>query len=175
MFARFVLTFLVLLSFLQEKSTWFLHPLYPFIALICGWWLIKVSRWFLVGIVVLAFFQLGYYRGEYIVPDVGADEAHVARSAKEFTTEGDVVYLTHYYYPTAVYYSRRTVYAVYSERPSVSWWILPKSAWSEILSQDRVFISTSFEDLRELERQFPHLRFEILFQSGDKLFVKKAT
>ena len=176
----FIFIFLILLSFLQEKSNWFLHPVYPFIALISGWSLAQWGKRFqlglilvLMGVVVIAFFQLIQFRNEYIVPDVAGDEARVALASKGFTTHDDVVYLTHYYYPTAVYYSRRKTYAVYSERPSVSWWILPKSDWQEILKKDRVFINTFVEDLKELQHQFPQIRFQILFQSGEKLLVKK--
>lgn len=172
-FSRFIIVYLILLSFLQEKSTWFLHPIYPFIALTSGQFL---SRWkkSIIFVVAIALFQLIYYRAEYFVPDVANDEARVAIASYEFTGAGDVIYLTHYYYPTAVYYSRRKTYAVYSENPSVSWWILPKSAWGEILLNDRVFINTTKDNLKELERQFPSVNFEILFSSGDKLLVKKV-
>lgn len=178
--AVFVIVFVILLSFLQEKSTWFLHPVYPFVGILCGLSLVQWGRRFrlrspivLMGVVLVALFQLVQFRNEYIVPDVAADEARIALAAREFTEEGDTVYLTHYYFPTAVYYSRRRTYAVYSERPSVSWWILPKSAWNQILSGEHIFINTSTEDLKELQRQFPHIRLLVLFQSGDKLLVKK--
>lgn len=172
-FSRFIIVFLVLISFLQEKSTWFLHPLYPFIAVIVGQFL---SRWkkSIIFVVIIALFQLVYYRVEYFVPDIASDEARIAIASKELTKLDDVIYLTHYYYPTAVYYSRRKTYAVYSENPSVSWWILPRSAWGQILLKDRVFINTTKDDLKELSRQFPSVQFEILFTSGDKLLVKKV-
>lgn len=172
-FSRFIIVFLVLISFLQEKSTWFLHPLYPFIAVIVGQFL---SRWkkSIIFVVIIALFQLVYYRAEYFVPDIASDEARIAIASKELTKSDDVIYLTHYYYPTAVYYSSRKTYAVYSENPSVSWWILPRSAWGQILLKDRVFINTTKDDLKELERQFPSVRFKILFTSGDKLLVSKA-
>ncbi len=174
-FSQFIIVFLILLSFLQEKSTWFLHPVYPFVALICGWFLTRLSKRLVFFVFAVAIFQLVYFRSEYIVPDVASDEAKVAIATREFTNSDDVVYLTHYYFPTAVYYSRRKTYAVYSERPSVSWWILPKSEWSEIFKKDRVFINTSSDDLKDLQHQFPDVRFEIFFQSGSKLLAKKGS
>lgn len=171
----FVVVFLLFLSFLQEKSTWFLHPIYPFIALICGWSLVQLGkRWILPIVFAIALFQLIQYRGEYFVADIAADESRVAIASRELTHPEGIIYLTHYYFPTAVYYSRRTIYAVYSEHASASWWILPKSDWQKILAQDRIFINTSVDDLKELEHEFPNMHFEVLYQSGDKLFVKKA-
>lgn len=173
LFSRFIVVFLLLISFLQEKSTWFLLPVYPFIALISGWFL---SRWkkSIIFIIVIALFQLVYYRAEYFVPDVASDEARVAIASQEHTQPSDVVYLTHYYYPTAVYYSRRITYAVYSEQPSISWWILPKSAWSDILVGNRVFINTTQDEFKELQLKYSSFRFEVLFRSGDKLLLKKV-
>lgn len=172
-FSRFIIVYLIMLSFLQEKSTWFLHPIYPFIALISGQFL---SRWkkSIIFVVAIALFQLIYYRAEYFVPDVANDEARVAIASYELTGAGDVIYLTHYYYPTAVYYSRRKTYAVYSENPSVSWWILPKITWPEILKKEKVFINTSIEDFKELQNQFPTILFEVVFRSGDKLLLKRV-
>lgn len=172
-FSRFVIVYLVLLSFFREKSTWFLMPVYPFIALICGQFL---SRWKKTTILVftIAIFQLAYYRAEYFVPDIASDEARVAIASREFSKEDDIIYLTHYYFPTAVYYSRRKTYAVYSERPSITWWILPKSAWADILHKNSVFINTTRDDLKVLQQQYPAVHFEILFSSSDKLLVKKV-
>ncbi|OGG24461.1 hypothetical protein A3A79_04735 [Candidatus Gottesmanbacteria bacterium RIFCSPLOWO2_01_FULL_43_11b] len=170
-FVLFVCLFLLFLSFLQEKSTWFLMPVYPFIALIVGRW---IPKRYLLAVLIIAIFQIIYFRSEYFVPDVAADEARVSIASQQLTKEDDIIYLTHYYYPTAVYYSRRKTYAVYAENPSVTWWILPKSSWGEILGGSRIFINTTRDDLKELERQFPTIRFETLFSSGDKLLVKKV-
>lgn len=173
---------LALWSVVEVKSNWFLLPLYPLASIFIGFSSVEFVKKYRKGylgalllVLLIAGFQLYTYRYEYIVPDVAADEARVAQVSKQLTQSDDIVYLTHYYYPTAVYYSKRKTYAVYGENPSVSWWILPKSAWEEILTRDRVFINTSLEDLKGLERQFPHVRFDILFQSGDKLLVKKST
>ncbi len=175
----FVLTFLLLLSFLREKSTWFLHPVYPFIALLGASMIRKFPKRFrtpaLFMISTIAIFQILYFRSDYIVPDIAADEARVAKASRSLTADGDVLYLTHYYFPTAVYYSRRKTFAVYSEQPSVSSWILPKTHWSEILKEDQVFLNTTVDDFRELQERFSGTRFEVLFQSGSKLLVKKTS
>ncbi len=177
----YIVVFTVLLSFFRVKSSWFLMPVYPLIAVIISLFIMdytekmKIHRFLVIGTVAaVAMFQLLRFHTEYIVPDIARDEALVALASRQYTKFDDVIYLTQYYYPTAVYYSRRTTYAVYSENPSPSWWILSKTSWSGILQKDRVFINTNQEDLKLLQDQFPKVHFEILFQSGDKLLVKKG-
>lgn len=176
-------SFFVLFSFSENKSNWFLVPFYPIIALIVGYsisnWITKTLRnkYSLLAVIVvfiLAVIQLYMYKPEYIVPDIAGDEARLALYANEHTKDSDILYLTNYYYPTTIYYSRRRVYAVYSdfEKGNASW-IKPKSDWKRILQKDDVYIITTKNEYDELLHAFPKQKFTILFQSGDKLLVKK--
>ncbi len=179
----YLLFFLILLSFSENKSNWFLVPFYPIIALIVGYsisnWITKTLRnkYSLLAVIVvflLAVIQLYMYKPEYIVPDIAGNEARLALYANEHTKDSDILYLTNYYYPTTIYYSRRRVYAVYSdfEKGNASW-IKPKSDWKRIFQKDDVYIITTKNEYDELLHAFPKQKFTILFQSGDKLFVKK--
>lgn len=175
--------FFVILSFSENKSNWFLVPFYPIIALIVGHsisdWIAKILRnkyslLAMTVVLLLAVIQLSIYKSEYIVPDIAGDEARIALYANEHTKDSDILYLTNYYYPTTIYYSRRKVYAVYSDFEGGNTpWIKPKSDWKNILQKDNVYIITTKNEYDELQNTFPKLKYTILFQSGDKLLVKK--
>ncbi len=178
----FVSLFIVL-SFSENKSNWFLMPLYPITALAIAYSLNvlgkKIGKKGTVIIIMISFFisslQLFFYRDNYIVPDIAGDEAKVALAARDLTTADDVLYLTNYYYPTIVYYSQRQTHAVYSENQhNTAWWIKPKDDWIKILQKDRVFIITTREELESLRGYFSQYKFEVLYQSGEKMLLKKV-
>lgn len=176
--------FLFIMSFSDNKSNWFVIPLYPVVSLIVGHTLYDITKNFfgkrsekitLMLIFLLALVQIVLYRKDYLVPDIAGDEARVALAAKKETTDGEIVYLTNYYYPTIVYYSERKVYALYSEHErNRAWWIKPKSYWNEVLKRDNVVVITTVDELYELQKVYSKEKFEILFQSGSKLLVKKV-
>ncbi len=172
------LIFVIILSFLKVQSSWFLMPVYPLVAIAVSWSAYVYARKYMLVVIsvftVVALLQLWRFRSDYFVPDVSRDEALVALASARATKSSDVIYLTHYYYPTAVYYSRRTTYAVYSDHPSESWWILAKDQWSSIFQKERVFINTNTSDFSYLKGKFPEIRFQIIFQSGDKLLLRKV-
>lgn len=173
-----------ILSFSENKSNWFIVPLYPIIALVIADGVYAATKRFTRGklqivfialVFLVACFQNIFYKNDYIVPDIAGDEAKVALAAKDRTLKSDILYLTNYYYPTTVYYSERIVYAVYSDHPkNNSWWIKPKEEWVTILQQDRVYIITSNEEMDSLNKYFSSYSFEILYQSGHKLLLKKV-
>lgn len=179
----FVLLF-VALSFSENKSNWFLVPLYPVISIITAFGIYQITKKFLgqkfimpvaLLIILIAAFQNFLYRNEYIVPDIAGDEARVALAAKNFTEKDDILYLTNYYYPTTVYYSERKVYAVYSEQErNLPWWIKQQTDWGKILEINRVFIITTKEELESLKEYFSKYKFELLYQSGEKILLKKV-
>jgi len=177
--AVYAAAFFISLSIVESKNNWFLVPLYPLFALITAGVLHsftdKVSSLFrhalTGGIILLGAIQVMSYRHEFFPADVSADEAMVAMVAAGMTRNDEVIYLTHYYYPATVYYSRRQIYAVYSEHEeNQSWWILPKSRWPEILMQERVFIIAKTTDL-EFLRENGGEELTELFRQGDNVLL----
>lgn len=173
------------LTFFENKSNWFLMPIYPIVAIIIGYSLVEFSNKFrktyflnftvYATVFIIGFFHLIRYMSEYIVPDTSLDEAKVALAAKELTKWDDVIYLTNYYYPTIVFYSSRKVFAVYSDNEyNLAWWIKPKTAWKSILSKERVFIITTEEEYVNYKKYFSGYKFDNLFKSGEKMLLKKV-
>lgn len=179
LYILFTLTFL---SFSVNKSDWFLIPFYPLIALGLGFAIIKLSRQYLGSrgaafalsiIILIASFQLIIYRDQYLMPDVAVDEARVALKARELIPEGIPLYLTNYYFPTTIYYSRHQVYAVYSDHEeNASWWVLPVSRWAKLRELSQLYVITTTSELPLLIDRLAPSRLEVLFQSGEKLLVK---
>ncbi len=180
----YFISFYVILLFSRITSNWFLMPLYPIGALIIGIGVCNITSYYLGRkflipilfiIVGISFFQQVRYKNEYIVPNVSFDEAQVAQAAKRLTNQDDVLYLTNYYFPTTIFYSNRKVYAVYSEQEeNQAWWVKPRTAWREILKGDRVFVATTREEFKNLSDYFSPYKFEILYQSGQKLLLKRV-
>ena len=178
--AYFFLLFLVL-SFSENKSNWFLMPLYPIAALMIGYTFYELMKkfhiphFFGMAVFFIAVLQLFTYRNEFIVPDISGDDARVAMAARDETEKDDIVYLTNYYYPTIVYYSDRKTYAVYSEHEkNDAWWVKSKTEWENILEKDRVFIITTDEEVKNFNTYFSKYNFQLLYQSGTKKLLKKV-
>lgn len=181
--ALYSILFILFISFSENKSNWYLLPVYPTVAILVGyflhefkppWWRNIFRLCSVVFCITVSLFQVYFFRYEYILPDVSRDEANVAQEAKKRTDKSETLYLTNYYYPTTVYYSERKVFSVYSEQPfNRAWWIRPKSDWERILKKSNVFIITTSEEFKTLRATFTHYTMEIIFRSGDKLLVKK--
>ncbi len=179
----YVAVFLLVVSFSHEKSNWFILPLYPILSLTTAYGILSFAKFkikrlkalLFIFLFIIALFQLFVYRKSYIVPNVSADEAKSALYAKNLTKENQPIYLTNYYYPTAVYYSERKVYALYSDQESnASWWIKSKSHWLYVFGNKNIIIITTKQELEELKERFPQYRINILFVSGDKVVAKKV-
>lgn len=173
--------FLFILFFSENKSNWFLMPLYPFIALMISFTIEKIKFKFtfnsfyivLFTLIFIAIYQNLKYQKEYIVPDVSINEKNVALAAKNLTGVNDEIYLTNYYYPTIVFYSQRRTFAVYSEHNRNPWWIKNIVEWDKILKNNNIIIITSEQELTELREKFSQYKFEIKYKSGDKILVEK--
>lgn len=176
----FLISFLTLFSFSENKSTWYLVPLYPVIALLIGSSMslfkninIKFNALLLFVFMLIAIGQLVIYKHEYFTPNVSGDEAKVALAAQQLMEKNNPIHLTHYYAPTTVYYSQRLTYAVYSEhKENGGWWIKPKSDWNLLLKKPEVIIITTILDLEYLKFTYPEVKFSTLFTSGEKLLIK---
>jgi 4-amino-4-deoxy-L-arabinose transferase-like glycosyltransferase len=116
----FVLTFLTFLTLAPIKSSWFLLPIHPIIAVIAGLFInniykkYKPSCPFLYFFVLfftfsLSIFQLIHYRHDYIVPDTTNNQAAISRLAGAMADKGQAIYLDDEYLPVAVFYSRKKV------------------------------------------------------------------
>lgn len=181
--ALFALVYGGILLISQNKSNWFLVPLYPILALFIGRGIgtllqrrlpRRLSLWGLAAVVAVGAVQDVSFVGQYWVPDVIRDEAIVAKAAQRFTRPTDILYLTNYYFPTATYYSRRQVYAVYSDHAeNMSWWIRPKQDWHRILLSSPVFILCSKQECEELGKEFQQYNYIVLASSGNRQLVKK--
>lgn len=174
----------ITLSFSENKSNWFLVPFYPLVSIMIGFTVWQMVRKFsgqkfiapiIFFLMVVAALQNITYRDQYMFPDVAGDEARVALVAKNLTEKDDFIYLTNYYYPTIAYYSERKIYAVYSEQEkNPAWWIRPETDWGNILEGKRVFIITTKEEIEKFQKYFSKYKFELLYQSGEKLLLKKV-
>lgn len=179
----FSVVFLLVMSFSAEKSNWYILPIYPALALLIGvtlhnFWKIFFGEKFLPFLILFVFAialaQVFLYKKDYITPDIAGDEARVALAAKKHTVEGNALYMTNYYFPTIVYYSERKTFAVYSEQEqNAAWWIKPKSSWKEILNGSDVTIITTVDEFADLKKVDANANFVILYQSGNKLLVRK--
>lgn len=172
--------FLIVLSFFENKSNWFLMPFYPLVALIIGYSIDDVmqnkfkNRKFILlsyaGIIIIVFFHLIHYKTQYIVPNVGGDEAKIALVAREATSKDDIIYITDHRFPTTVYYSERKVLAVFSDhKQNAAWWVRAKSEWPNILENKNVYIITTKNDISMLDEY----ELEILANEGEKILLKK--
>ncbi len=180
----FLLLLVIILSFAENKSNWFLLPLYPIIAIIIAFSIKKIGDYLSISLYLptvtilftfLFFFHLIKFKSDYIVPDIAVDEVRIAIAAKQNTSSNQILYLTNYYYPTTVYYSQRKVYAVYSDQSkNNAWWIKPKTQWNTILRNSPIFIITTEDELKELQGNFPSFQFKILYKSGEKILIKKV-
>ncbi|MBI5356975.1 glycosyltransferase family 39 protein [Candidatus Collierbacteria bacterium] len=123
----FILTFLILLTAAPIKSSWFLLPIHPIIAVILGIFLYSclkrpglasqgralLNKYLVFAglslIFVIATYQLYHYRRDYIVPDTTNNQAVISRLAGSLSENGKSIYLDDEYLPVAVFYSRKNV------------------------------------------------------------------
>lgn len=178
--AIYVVFYLALLSFSENKSNWFLLPVLPIAAIIIGGsfsrltknWKLKLVQFGLTGLFIISLLQLYYYRDQYFVADTSVNEAKVAITASQLIPDNQPIYISDSFYPTAVYYSRHPVYAVFgSIHREDTWWILPRLDWEAILESKPVAIITSPDDQQNLEKDYPSKSFETVYQSGNRKLI----
>jgi 4-amino-4-deoxy-L-arabinose transferase-like glycosyltransferase len=184
LFLLYVTLFFVFLSFSANKSDWYLMTFYPVYALIIG--SVAVWAWqkyvkkispvvLIVGFIALAGYQLVIYRTLYMPPDVAEGEAKVALAARDIVPKNLPIYLTHYYFPTTIYYSEHLVYAVFSDHEEGNaWWIRPKTEWSTIAKEKEVYVIANTDQLTDLRDAFVPQTLRELYSAGDKVLVTNA-
>lgn len=175
----FFIIFFGILSFAQNKSNWFLVPLFPLIAIFIGVFLDKIFLlfkrkgiivFFMVGVIVV--FQLIFYRNLYILENVAKDEVNVAIQAKKISQKNENLFLTDSFYPTNIFYSERKTYAMFGDiNREDTWWIKDKRDWSRVLSQPSLVIGSTNE-IDNLKKDFPSKNFQLIYKSGDRNLVK---
>ena len=122
----YIWTFLILLTFAPIKSSWFLLPIHPAIAVIIGLFinnalersdpgvrqgrtLINKRLYLIIGVLLLSALQIFRYRHDFIVPDTTGRQAALAKLAGQLTDPQNPIYLDDDYLPVAVFYGRRRV------------------------------------------------------------------
>ena len=116
----FVIVFFLGLTLAPIKSSWFLLPIHPAIAVILGIFIdnnLKRPGLFkkawpymaLSGVTLVSIYQIWHYRYDFIVPDTTGRQAALAKLAGQLTPPQKPIYLDDDYLPVAVFYSRRQV------------------------------------------------------------------
>ena len=118
-----VLTFLTFLTLAPIKSSWFLLPVHPFLAILTGIFIFNIVKFtklnkrtkgfvnflILFLMVAVSVWQLYHYRRDYIVPDTTGNQATISILAGALSDENQAIYLDDEYLPVAVFYSRKKV------------------------------------------------------------------
>lgn len=111
-----IISFVLPLSLISNKASWFLAPAYPAISMIIGWFLAEIIvqlKRFNFGVVLMVVglfcFQVIYWQDNFIVPNTTDHQAKIARYAAGLVKQGDILYLDDDYLPVAVFYSNRKV------------------------------------------------------------------
>lgn len=164
----FILTFFIFLTIAPMKSSWFLLPIHPALAMVTGCWIATIFKhWKFAKLpVVLLLFgvacwQIWYFRSDYIVPDTTKRQETLAKIVRNLTQKGEVIYLDDDYLPVAVFYSQRRVVALRFNRnqPLTP---VPIASGSYILSHQEL--------LPILENHYPNL--SIVSRSSDLLLLR---
>jgi 4-amino-4-deoxy-L-arabinose transferase-like glycosyltransferase len=160
----FILSFLIFLSTAPIKSSWFLLPIHPPIAIIIGLFVKNslersdlgvrqgqtLTKYLMIGAFSLSAFQLIRYRRDFIVPDTTGRQAAMAKLAGQLTPPQNPIYLDDDYLPVAVFYGRRRVIPLRFNRlqPITPLPIPPGS-----------YILTNTETLPTLQNNYPNISF----------------
>ena len=119
----FVMVFFLGLTFAPIKSSWFLLPTHPFLAILLGYFLVSIVKFtklhkrmkgfvnlsLLFLAVTVSVWQLYHFRNDYIVPDTTNNQATISRLAGVMVDKDRPIYLDDEYLPVAVFYSRKKV------------------------------------------------------------------
>lgn len=108
-------TFFFALTAASIKSSWFLLPIHPILAVMVGYFLTtlgtKMGRIgsFTTVVILLVVVQLFVYRPQFIVPDTTRHQADIVKHTASLIREDESLYLDDGYLPVAVFYSGRRV------------------------------------------------------------------
>ncbi len=121
----FIWTFLIFLTLAPIKSSWFLLPIHPPLAILIGLFVtnlvkfaklhsrtISFANLSVVSVIIVttaAAWQIWHYRRDFIVPNTTNRQAALAKLAGQLAPGETPIYLDDDYLPVAVFYSRRRV------------------------------------------------------------------
>ena len=174
----YIWTFLIFLTIAPIKSSWFLLPIHPAIAVIIGLFinnalersdpgvrqgrtLINKRLYLIIGVLLLSALQIFRYRHDFIVPDTTGRQAALAKLAGQLAPPQKPIYLDDDYLPVAVFYSRRRVIPLRFNRLQP---ITPLSIPS------RSYILTNTETLPTLQNNYPGI--SIIKETPDLMLVQ---
>ncbi|GEM_PF-6103643 len=174
----FVLTFLTFLTFAPIKSSWFLLPIHPLLAVLIGLFIVRVVKFtklhgritgfvnFLIPSLAIIFsvWQLYHFRHDYIVPDTTANQALISKLAGVLSNEDQKIYLDDEYLPVAVFYSRKKIIPLRFSRTA-------NSVPSLTDIPEGSLILTNAETFSVL-KSATGILFEELFSAGDLFLVR---
>ncbi|MBI4035069.1 MAG: glycosyltransferase family 39 protein [Candidatus Chisholmbacteria bacterium] len=127
--------FIFSLNFLDEKSDWYLLPVYPLLALVIGY---LSSRWNKVAVTMLVIVGLvNAYRVEMIYPDRSAVGAELGRYARKVIPRGETVVLDDHDFTAFLFYSDAGM--VYVPSPGGGkpgeWWMLGYDELTKLVAE----------------------------------------
>lgn len=165
----YILSFLIFLTLASIKSSWFLLPIHPTLAIIIGVFITNVipdgakrrSGMILILAITISIWQLWSYRRDFIVPDTTGHQAALAKLAGQLSEPQNPIYLDDDYLPVAVFYSQSRVLPLRFNRSQS---ITPLSIYSG------TYILTNKETFPTLTQQYGY--FSLITSSSDLLLVR---
>lgn len=153
----YLISFLVSLTVIPNKASWFLLPAYPVMAIAVGAWLnslkgtvLKRTNLIRLVLVTLAsgvfLFQMVYWKDQYVVPQTTAHQARMAQKAKAFTSPSETIYLDDDYLPVAVFYSQRQMRPLRFNR------IIDES-WGSVTLPSGSYVLSNLETVENLRKR----------------------
>lgn len=176
----FVGVFLLGLTLAPIKSSWFLLPIHPMLAVISGIFLysclkrpglatqgralLNYSFVFLTATMFISVLQLYSYRHAYIVPDTTNNQAEISQLAGALADKGETIYLDDEYLPVAVFYSGRNVIPLRFSRTAN-----PVPSITQIPEGSLVLTN---KETYPVLKSATGISFEELFFEGDLILVR---
>lgn len=172
----FVGVFLLGLTLAPIKSSWFLLPVHPFIAIVVGLCIYNFyniyigydnhfkKSIFFITIFLLFSIQLYCYHHDFIVPDTTNNQAAISQLAGALANKEQAIYLDDEYLPVAVFYSGKNVVPLRFSRtanPAPSLTDIPEG--SLVLTNKETF---------PVLKLTTGILFEELFSTGDLILVR---
>ena len=174
----YIWTFLIFLTIAPIKSSWFLLPIHPAIAVIIGLFinnalersdpgvrqgrtLINKHLYLIVGVLLLSSLQIFRYRRDFIVPDTTDRQTGMAKLAGQLTPAQNPIYLDDDYLPVAVFYSRRRVFPLrFNRLQTITPLPIPSGS----------YILTNTETLSTLQNNYPNIL--LIKESADLILAQ---
>lgn len=153
----YLISFLVSLTVIPNKASWFLLPAYPVLAIVAGAWLgsligptlkrTNLVRLVLLGLTIGVFlFQVIYWRDQYVVPETTRHQARLAEVVSQLTEPSEIVYLDDDYLPVAVFYSQRQVRPLRFNR-------IVDESWGPVTLPSGSYVLSNLETVENLRKR----------------------